>query len=48
MTRRPAPPLPLTDAVWRELIRRHAPRVRGLIVNGKPHILITATPRRTA
>lgn len=27
-----APPVPLTPAVWAELIRRHAPRVRGLIL----------------
>ncbi len=48
MTRRPTPPLPLTPAIWRELVRNHAPRVRGVIVDGKPHILITRTPRRAA
>lgn len=48
MIRRPAPPLPLTPAVWRELVRRSAPRVRGVIVDGRPHILVTTTPRREA
>lgn len=38
--RRPAPQ-PLTAAVWRELVKRHAPRVRGVIVNGRPHIIFT-------
>ena len=43
-----APPVPLTPAVWAELLRRHAPRVRGLIVNGQPHIIVMTAPRREA
>ncbi len=48
MKRRPTPPLPLTAGIWRELARNHGPRVRGLIVDGKPCIIITRTPRREA
>lgn len=46
-SRKPAP-LPLTEGVWRELLRKHAPRVRGVIVNGRPHIILTEAPRREA
>lgn len=47
MTRRLAP-LPLTAEVWRRLTRQQNPRVRGLILNGRPCILLSTAPRRAA
>jgi len=47
MTRHPAP-IPITPEVWARLTQQTTPRVRGLVIDGRPHILITATPRRTA
>jgi hypothetical protein len=47
MTRHPAP-IPITPEVWARLTRPPAPRVRGVVIDGRPHIVITTTPRRTA
>ncbi len=45
--RHPAP-LPLTPAIWQRLTQPTAPRVRGLILAGTPHIIISTPPRRDA
>lgn len=48
MTGRTTHPIPITPEVWRRLTTGPAPRVRDLILDGRPHILITTSPRRAS